>query len=173
MRLSTNYLLVLLLSGILILGGIGCSEPPVYPIEPQIEFLSLNQNAIEQSRDASIPLDTIEIRFSFTDGDGDLGSTDSINIHLEDSRDGTIQLFKINPIPKLGAGKGLNGEIKILLTNSPITRYFCCTFPTTNLTCLASKQYPTDQLFYKIRIRDRAGNWSNEIQTERITILCN
>jgi hypothetical protein len=160
-------------AGILAGAGAACTEAPEYPIEPQIEFIGLNQDSIEQSRDASIPLDTIEIRFSFTDGDGDLGSADSINIYLEDSRDGTLQLFKINPIPKLGAGKGLSGEIRILLSNSPITRYFCCTFPNTNLTCLASRQHPTDQLSYKIRIRDRADNWSNEIQTDPITIRCN
>lgn len=173
MHCTSLLRLIYPLTGILIGGFSSCSEPPVYPIEPRIEYIGLNQNSIEQSRDASIPLDTIEIRFSFTDGDGDLGSTDSINIHLEDSRDGTLQLFKVNPIPQIGAGKGLNGEIKILLTNSPITRYFCCTFPNTNLTCLASKQFPKDELFYKIRIRDRAGNWSNEIQTDKISILCN
>ncbi len=160
-------------AGILAVAATACTEAPEYPVEPQIEFIGLNQDSIEQSRDASIPLDTVEIRFSFTDGDGDLGSADSINIYLEDSRDGTLQLFKISPIPKLGAGKGLSGEIKILLSNSPITRYFCCTFPNTNLTCLASRQHPTDKLFYKIRIRDRAGNWSNEIQTAPIVIRCN
>ncbi|MBP9075668.1 MAG: hypothetical protein KBG02_02325, partial [Haliscomenobacter sp.] len=129
MKNSASYLMFFAWLGILFLST--CSKPPVYPPEPVIEYAGLNQNAIEQSRDASIPLDTIEIRFTFTDGDGDLGSEDSINIFLEDSRDGTIQLFKINPIPKLGAGDALTGEIKILLTNSPITRYFCCTFPNT------------------------------------------
>ena len=153
--------------------GWGCSQPPVYPKEPKIEFLSLNQNVIEQSRDASIKLDTIEIRFSFTDGDGDIGSEDSTNIFLEDSRDGTLQLFKVSPIPKLGAGDGLSGEIKILLTNNPNTKYFCCTFPNTNLTCIASKQFPTDELFYTIYIKDRARNSSNKIKTDPITILCN
>ncbi|MBK6948669.1 MAG: hypothetical protein IPH16_11995 [Haliscomenobacter sp.] len=171
MKNNASYLVFSIWLGVLFLAS--CSRPPVYPPEPVIEYVGLNQNAIEQSRDASIPLDTIEIRFSFTDGDGDLGSEDSINIFLEDSRDGTIQLFKINPIPKLGAGDALTGEVKILLTNSPITRYFCCTFPNTNLTCLPSKQYPSDILSYQIQIRDRAGNWSNKIRTDPISILCN
>ena len=137
MRDFLRFLCPWVCAGVLAGMGTACSEAPEYPVEPQIEFIGLNQDSIEQSRDASIPLDTIEIRFSFTDGDGDLGSADSINIYLEDSRDGTLQLFKISPIPKLGAGKGLSGEIKILLSNSPITRYFCCTFPNTNAPTLA------------------------------------
>jgi hypothetical protein len=150
-----------------------CSRIPEFPVEPIIEYKGISQNTIEQSRGGGIALDTIEIRFSFTDGDGDLGSKDSVNIFLQDSRDGSIQLFKVNPIPKLGAGDGLRGEIKILMTNSVVTGYFCCTFPNTFLTCLPSKQHPTDTLSYQIFIRDRAGNISNKIRTEKITILCN
>lgn len=168
-----NIFLLLLLSGIA-LGLMDCSRPPEYPPEPIIEFIGLNQNTIEQSRVApEILLDTIEIRFSFTDGDGNLGSKDSVNIFLEDSRDGTLQLFKVSPIPRLGAGNGLSGEIRILMTNSPSTGYFCCTFPNTALTCLPSRQFPTDTMSYTIQIRDEAGNWSNKIRTDRITILCN
>ncbi len=150
-----------------------CSRIPEFPVEPIIEYKGISQNTIEQSRGTGIALDTIEVRFSFTDGDGDLGSKDSVNIFLEDSRDGSIQIFKVNPIPKLGAGNGLRGEIKILLTNSAVTSYFCCTFPNTFLTCLPSRQHPTDTLSYLIHIRDRAGNLSNKIRTEKITILCN
>ncbi|MEY4134277.1 MAG: hypothetical protein RL386_627 [Bacteroidota bacterium] len=150
-----------------------CARIPEFPVEPVIEYKGISQNRIEQSRGGGIALDTIEIRFSFTDGDGDIGSEDSVNIFLQDSRDGSIQLFKVNPIPKLGAGNGLRGEIKILMTNSAVTGYFCCTFPNTFLTCLPSKQHPSDTLSYQIFIRDRAGNISNKIRTEKITILCN
>ena len=168
--LKHHQLHLLLLAGCA--AAVTCARIPEFPVEPVIEYRGISQNTIEQSR-GGIALDTIEIKFSFTDGDGDIGSEDSVNIFLQDSRDGSIQLFKVNPIPKLGAGNGLRGEIKILMTNSSVTGYFCCTFPNTFLTCLPSKQYPSDTLSYQIFIRDRSGNISNKIRTEKITILCN
>lgn len=149
-----------------------CSNPPEFPVEPMIKYIGMSHFDIDQSRGGGIPLDTIEVRFSFTDGDGDLGSKDSTNISLIDSRDKFEHFFKVSPIPQLGSGNGIQGEISIKLTNSPDTKYFCCTFPNTRLTCIASTRFPTDTLSYLIRIRDRSGKWSNTIKTERITIFC-
>jgi hypothetical protein len=112
------------------------------------------------------------IRFGFTDGDGDLGDQDSINIFLTDSRDGFQHIFKINEIPELGSSSGISGEIAIKLTNSPATKYFCCTFPNTRVTCVPSTEFPKDTMSYSIRIKDRAGNFSNSIRTETFNILC-
>ncbi|NRB63062.1 MAG: hypothetical protein HRU40_08580 [Saprospiraceae bacterium] len=150
----------------------GCADAPSYPVEPEIEFLELNRTEILQSRNNIQQIDTLIIRFSFTDGDGDLGDADSINIFLTDSRDGFTHSFKVNEIPQLGSGDGISGEIALKLTNSPTTKYFCCTFPNTNLACIPSEQFPVDQMYYSIQIRDRAGNLSNTIQTELINILC-
>lgn len=156
----------------LILLGTGCADPPSYPIEPEIEFMNLNRSEIAQSRNNISRIDTMIITFSFTDGDGDLGDQDSINIFMTDSRDGFTHSFKVNPIPQLGSGDGIAGEIAIKLTNSPTTKYFCCTFPNTNLTCIPSEEFPVDEMFYTIQVRDRAGNLSNTIQTDPIRILC-
>ncbi len=150
----------------------GCSKPPVYPAEPVIEYVGVNQTTIRQSSGTSDQLDTLIISFSFTDGDGDLGSPDSINVFLTDNRDGFSHPFKINRIPQLGAGNGIMGQIDIKLTNSPDTKYFCCTYPNTNLTCIPNPQYPTDTMSYSIQLRDRAGNLSNIITTEPIILLC-
>jgi hypothetical protein len=149
-----------------------CSRPPEFPNEPVIEFIGLSKNTIIQSRSSQLPQDTIEISFKFTDGDGNLGNADSVNIILTDSRDGFNHLFKIGEIPQLGAGKGIQGNIKLSLTNRSDTRYFCCTFPNTRLTCIPSITFPRDSLYYSIKIKDRAGNWSNTIKTNNITILC-
>jgi hypothetical protein len=149
-----------------------CSRPPVYPAEPLITFKSLSKNQIAQSRSGISLTDTIVVKFTFRDGDGDLGSPDSTNIILKDSRDGFENFFKINAIPKLGPGSGIEGEIAIKLSNSAVTRYFCCTYPNTRLTCIPNADFPTNTMYYIIRIRDRAGHWSNDIQTTPITILC-
>lgn len=149
-----------------------CSQPPVYPLEPVITYEGLSRSQIPQSSNSIDDLDTLIIRIGFTDGDGDLGDADSVNIILRDSRDGFENIFKIKPIPALGSGDGISGEIAIKLTNNPNTKYFCCTFPNTRVTCIPSEEFPTDTMSYAIRIRDRAGNWSNTIQTEPFTILC-
>ncbi|GAB5551195.1 MAG: hypothetical protein Sapg2KO_07860 [Saprospiraceae bacterium] len=149
-----------------------CSNPPEYPLEPIISYRGLSTINIPQSSSSVNALDTMIIRIGFTDGDGDLGDQDSINIWLTDSRDGFQHIFKINEIPELGSSSGISGEIAIKLTNSPATKYFCCTFPNTRVTCVPSTEFPVDTMSYSIRVRDRAGNFSNAIQTETFNILC-
>lgn len=157
---------------ILLAGALACSTPPEYPFEPIITYEGLNRVSIPQSSGTQSDLDTLIIRMGFTDGDGDLGDKDSINIFLTDSRDGFEHVFKINEIPELGSGRSISGEIAIKLTNNSSTKYFCCTFPNTRVTCIPSTEYPEDTMSYSIRIRDRAGNWSNTIRTETFRILC-
>lgn len=168
MKKSGSFLLSLLVLAL----ASTCSNPPEFPVQPIIRYVGISQNFIEQSRGGGIKLDTIEVRFAFTDGDGDLGSKDSTNISLVDSRDKFEHVFKVSPIPQLGSGNGIQGEISIKLSNSPDTKYFCCTFPNTRLTCIPSTTKPQDTMSYFIRIRDRSGKWSNTIKTERINILC-
>ena len=149
-----------------------CSQAPEYPLEPIISYEGLSRIDIPQSSGSVSQLDTMVIRIGFTDGDGDLGDQDSINIFLTDSRDGFQHIFKINEIPELGSSAGISGQIAIKLTNSPSTKYFCCTFPNTRVTCIPSTEFPFDTMSYSIRIRDRAGNFSNQIRTETFRVLC-
>ena len=151
---------------------VSCSQAPEYPLEPIISYEGLSRIDIPQSSGSVSQLDTMVIRIGFTDGDGDLGDQDSINIFLTDSRDGFQHIFKINEIPELGSSAGISGEIAIKLTNSPSTKYFCCTFPNTRVTCIPSTEFPFDTMSYSIRIRDRAGNFSNQIRTETFRVLC-
>lgn len=164
-----KYIFFLTLIG---LTAFGCSNPPTYPLEPVITYEGISRSEIPQSSNSIEDLDTMIIRVGFTDGDGDLGDADSVNIILKDSRDGFENIFKIKPIPALGSGDGISGTIAIKLTNNPNTKYFCCTFPNTRVTCIPSTEYPFDTMSYSIRIRDRAGNWSNSIKTETFSILC-
>ena len=54
-----------------------------------INFISLSKDVVKQSQ---FNLDSTYITFGFTDGDGDLGDRDSVNIFLTDQR------IKTNPI---------------------------------------------------------------------------
>lgn len=163
MKLSRYYLTLLALSLLA-----GCTEPPNYPTEPRIEYIGVSKKTIVQGSRNAVP-DTLFIRFSFTDGDGDLGDRDSINIFLTDSRDGFRTTKKINPIPEQGSGNGVSGEITLRLVNA--VGDICCIFPDRRV-CQVDPRYPQDTFSYSIQMRDRAGNLSNIIQTEPITILC-
>jgi hypothetical protein len=102
-------------------------------------------------------LDTLIIKFSFTDGDGDLGGGDTTNVFLIDSRLGNAgESYLISDIPQAGATNGISGEITIM-----IPKIFC--FP---------NSAPRDSLIYSIQIVDKAGHQSNIIQTPAIELVC-
>jgi hypothetical protein len=161
-------LLLLLLS----MGLWTCANPPEYPIEPSIRYLGISQNLIDQNGSYVGKPDTIEIRFAFTDGDGDLGSTKEENVYITDSRTDIAQPFTISPIPQLGAGEALQGEISIKLINKEFTGSFCCLDKRSNQICFVRRDFPSDTLSFFIQIKDEKGHLSNRIKTDRITILC-
>ena len=74
--------------------------------------------------------------------------------------------FKIPFIGEQGVGKGISGEISIVL---PTT---CCTYPNGVPPCQPSELFPRDTLTYDLYIIDRAGNESNRITTEPIYLRC-
>lgn len=148
-----------------------CVQPPNYPNTPEIAYIGVNQQSIVQGN-ANNPADTLKITFSFTDGDGDLGAEGNIvDLFLTDSRDGFTDIKKLPVIPDQGIGNGISGEITVRLPNKPFS--ICCIYPDSSQSCEANPNFPTNEISYMIQIQDRAGNMSNKIQTETITILCN
>jgi hypothetical protein len=141
-----------------------CIKAPDFPIEPVIEFQSISKDVIIQN---SIEEDSLIIVFSFTDGDGDLGDNDSLNVFLTDSRDNFVaERFRIPFVPREGAANGISGDITIRVLST------CCIYPDLTPPCTPSQTNPLDSLFYKIQIKDRAGNESNIIETPRILVRC-
>jgi len=141
-----------------------CLKAPDYPLEPVIEFMSVSKSAFRQGFAAR---DSVIIAFTFTDGDGDLGSNDSLNVFVTDSRDNFVaNKYRIPFVPEEGTGNGISGEIYITVYST------CCYFPDNTPPCTPSTQNPLDSLTYKIQIRDRAENWSNTIETDKIYVIC-
>lgn len=148
-----------------------CIQPPDYPVEPVIEYIGVSKNLLRQGEGYS---DSLLVTFSFTDGDGDIGypaNDPTPSVFIRDSRDGfekpPLQLPYVEP---QGASNGISGEITVKL---PTT---CCIFISPQGIPFACEEVPFsvkfDTFFYYIRIRDRAGNLSNEIQTEPIQLQC-
>jgi hypothetical protein len=147
-----------------------CVRPPDYPIEPVITFKSMSKNELKQGKgDASV--DNVIVSFTFTDGDGDLGDKDSLNVFVTDARDGNEKSkFRIPYIEPQGTGNGIEGEVSIMIPTS------CCIYVTPEgipVSCEQAANYiDRDTLRYIISIRDRAGHESNEIQTNPIILRC-
>lgn len=146
-----------------------CVNPPDYPDTPVIEYIGVNKLTVYQASQG-MPADTLAISFSFTDGDGDLSLEDTTDIFLYDSRFPSVLYggYKVPEIPLEGTGNGIRGEITVQIINFP--QNLCCV--DNGISCPDFPAIDVDTLSYTIQIRDRAGNFSNFIQTETIGILC-
>jgi len=148
-----------------------CQDPPEYAIEPQIAFISFNQDSIHQGSPTNINRkDTLEVRFSFTDGDGDLGNDEGlIDVFLTDSRIPDLPtIFRLPVIPREGTADAISGEIIVRMPNQGAN--LCCVINETP--CITDPSVPTQNYFYTIQIQDRAGNMSNKVETTELTLIC-
>lgn len=151
-----------------------CVKPPVYPDVPVIKFERVTTGLVKSGA-----VDTII--FSFTDGNGDIGvvpvsgdtcnpcnfkngdSTclrlQSFNVFLIDSRDSCLVTESSATIPQEGSFDDISGEIMVIRT---MFSQKC--FVTPQPGC------PLDTVVYTIILRDRAGNYSNAVNTTPIII---
>jgi hypothetical protein len=160
-----------------------CVNPPKYPIIPKIALISVTDSIIDQRA-------IISVTFSFEDGDGDLGTdaNDSTCINLclpkedenscyqnqlfgiffTDNRTGCLLASGtvIPVIPPKGSSNAISGEITA--TVGPI----CCLPPDNSAGCIPNATYPRDTLYGSLRIRDKAGNFSNSVNFGPIFIDC-
>jgi hypothetical protein len=161
----TKYTAASLFFGLFLLTVFQCVQPPDYPNEPVITFKSLSRSILLQGTGT---FDTTFATISFTDGDGDLGDSDSLNVFLIDKRDNFLKSkFRLPFIPEEGVGNGISGDITLRVNTS------CCIFPNNVLPpCSPSTEFTKDTLRYIIYITDRAGNESNRVETSDIILLC-
>ena len=153
-----NVLIALLLLGVI--GFATCIRPPDYPIIPHIGFLRMSKNTMKQGDGLG---DSLRLVLSFEDGDGDIGSNDSINVFLYDSRqpNGTPEIARMPFVPEQGAKNGISGEISLLV-------YTTCCLPGCNL----PSKNAVDSLFLDVFIKDRAEHKSNVVRTPLIALRC-
>ena len=150
------------------MGVSSCINPPDFSDVPKIEFVGMSKDTILQG---VFQQDSLFVLFKFEDGDGDLGrsaNAEENNVFFIDTRTGELDnSFGIPFIPQLGSSNGIEGEVQILLFST------CCLFESGQDPCTASSIEPYDFLQYEIYIVDRAGNESNHITTDTITLVCN
>ncbi|MCW3071789.1 MAG: hypothetical protein JWO44_1679 [Bacteroidetes bacterium] len=150
-----NYILLLAVSTALILPA--CVKEKNFPPEPKIEFLRYQKYGS----------DSADCVITFKDGDGDIGLVDGDTVSADDFQmkylykdtDGVYKPFdaidstavmdtlfysyRVPDITPAGQYKALEGEIKAKLRSHPLY------FP------------GHTSVKFEIRLRDRAGHWSN------------
>lgn len=143
-----------------------CATPPDYPVEPQIEFVSVSKDTLRRG----IFNDTTFITISFTDGDGDIGTPGTLDLFLIDTRNDVLaNQYTIPEVPELGGNNGIKGEIVIQVPSS------CCLFDPDLLLDPCKDEHPSllyDPIVYEIYLVDKAGHNSNVVQTTPVYIRC-
>ncbi len=131
---------------------ISCSEEQFFvgdPV-PKISFQGLSSDRLKQFQD------TLAIRIEYEDGDGDLGfmSADSLSLEVWDSRLSKPDFYYIPPMLPLSAKPTrISGTWQVKLKNLFLIG--------------AGAQ---EQTQFQIRVKDRSGHWSNQIQTPSLVI---
>lgn len=116
---------------------------------PVIKFVGVNSTDILQFKDSLV------ITFEYTDGDGDLGEIDpdKNSLQIKDRRLAEADYYFVKPLAPPGSKIHINGTIAIKVKNTFL-------LGTGN----------SEVTNFDLKLRDRAGNWSNGISTPEITI---
>lgn len=148
--MDTGFLALALVSmlGISLLAGACKKDIPVDPV-PFLKIEEVSPTATNQFQENIIVL------LTYQDQDGDLGfpQPDSFALEVLDSRLSTPDYYHVQPVAPLDQELSVRGSITLEI-NSPFI--------------LGNG---TQEVFsYTIRIKDRAGNWSNSVVTPDITV---
>ncbi len=127
----------------------GCKKEEVMPSAPEIAFVSMSSQSVHEFDER------VTVRFSYKDGDGDLGQEDPDNYTLwvKDARLEGTDGYHIPPLAPEDAEVPIQGELDVEL----------------NALFLLGNS-GQEETSYTMFIVDRAGHRSNEFTTGVITI---
>ncbi len=150
-----------LIASILVL--VSCKKKE-YPKEPILSFKSIAKTSMKQNGQ-----DSTVLIFSYTDGDGDIGSDSDDNIFLRDSRN--QQLLATYRFPNEVDGKEgeyRKGELQLIVYSG------CCIYSDSlYAACMPNPNQIQDTMRYSIEVIDKAGNRSNILLSDKILLECN
>ncbi len=141
-----------------------CADRPNLTAIPTLEYRGISKRIMKQGR---INQDTVLIELKFTDGDGDIGYTNSSlrkpDLFVIDQRTGNQYDNYILPtIPQQGTNNGIIGTMRVTLLTQ------CCTVQP----CDPFDNQPDELLPLEIYLLDRAGNKSNIVQINELSLQC-
>ncbi len=128
---------------------LSCSKDSALSSVPVIKFLDVNSTSIKQFKDSLI------IRFEYTDADGDIGeeNPDKNDLFIKDRRLANADYYFVKPLSPSGSEIKIKGIISVQIKNTFL---------------LGTGNSELTQ--FDIKLRDRAGNWSNSVNTPNISI---
>jgi len=171
---NTTYFFLVCILGLVVTG---CKKAPNYSKTPSIEF-----NHLRIINDKVNYSDSVSIYIKFQDGDGDLGNSPVIPTYLDFFTDiykktnGTyvkMTFFDKSPLvyngslPDLSSGMTgpIDGTIRYILAPFDV-RLNGNKMPNFPLAADTTQPFhKNDTLQFHVRIRDRAGNYSNWVQS--------
>jgi len=125
------------------------------------------QGLINSSMQQGLGTDSVDIRLTFSDLDGDLSGVNELDIFIIDNRDGSEYI--VRSFPQLpNNGRVQEGTMILTLPNS------CCIYPPEAMTpaCDRNPRYPENRFTVDVYIEDLNRNQSNRITTDTITMNC-
>jgi hypothetical protein len=128
---------------------IGChKDEAIDSSTPTIELVSVSASSVLEG-------DPLTFRIKYTDGDGDLGenNADAKNLFLTDNRVNVTYEYRIPELAPSGASLIIRGNLDVKLNTTAIT-----------------DGSTSQSVTYSVFVKDRAGNHSNTVTTDAITI---
>ena len=124
-------------------------EEEKYSTTPEIEFVSLTPSSTAEFSQ------NVRLVLKYKDGDGDIGTEDpdSYSLFVKDARLPKADEYHVQPLSPPGSNIQIEGELSVKLAG---------------LFVIGSDS--TENTSFKVKLKDRAGNFSNEITTSKITI---
>lgn len=98
---------------------------------------------------------SIIIELAYEDGDGDLGfeNPDSLSLWVKDSRIALADMYHIPPLAPIGESLYIKGTVEINLNSA-----------------FLMGNGGDEKVNFTVKLKDRQGNWSNEVTSKDITI---
>ena len=151
----------LLIAGIFSI--ISCGKKK-YPIEPRLEYKSVSKQSMSQNGQ-----DSLVLTFSYTDGDGDIGSEILDNIFVRDARNNQILAsYRFPNEVEAEEGAYRKGELQLIIYSG------CCIYNDTSyVACFPNANQPLDTMRYTVEVLDQAGHLINVIESDDIFLDCN
>ncbi len=138
----------LLISVLLLVAACSKKNPVISPI-PEIRLQEVAPTSLQQFQEQ------VTIQLAYTDGDGDLGfeHPDSLSLRVQDARLSQPDWYFVQPLAPVGSNVAIQGVLNFAISGTFL---------------LGNGNQETTT--FSIMIKDRAGNWSNEVTTPVITI---
>jgi hypothetical protein len=126
-----------------------CKKEEKYSEIPEIEFVSLTPSSTTEFSQ------NIVLKLTYKDGDGDIGNEDPdiYSLYVKDSRLPRADEYHVKPLTPPDQNLQIEGELTVRLSGIFI---------------LGSDS--TESTIFTVKLKDRAGNWSNEVVTSSIKV---